>query len=56
MNLPKELNLVGNEANVALTIFFVPYVLFEIPSNLLMKRFKPHVWSTYPQERTYRIS
>ena len=23
---------------------FVPYVLFEVPSNLLLKRFKPHVW------------
>lgn len=44
LGLPKDLNLKGNQANVALTIFFVPYVLFEIPSNVLMKRFKPHVW------------
>lgn len=27
-----------------LTIFFVPYILFEIPSNLLMKKFNPHIW------------
>jgi MFS family permease len=27
-----------------LTIFFVPYVLFEIPSNIVLKRLKPHVW------------
>ncbi|KAK0249845.1 High-affinity nicotinic acid transporter [Friedmanniomyces endolithicus] len=42
--LAKQLHLTGNQYNVALVIFFVPYVLFEIPSNLLLKRFKPHVW------------
>ena len=44
LKLPKDLGLKGMEPNVALTIFFVPYVVFEIPSNFLMKRFKPHVW------------
>ncbi|KAH7324949.1 major facilitator superfamily domain-containing protein [Stachybotrys elegans] len=42
--LSEDLNLVGNMYNVALVIFFVPYCLFEIPSNMLLKRFKPHVW------------
>lgn len=42
--LVKDLNLAGNEYNTALTIFFVPYILFEIPSNILLKRLKPHVW------------
>ena len=23
---------------------FVPYVLFEIPGNLFLKRFRPHIW------------
>ena len=31
-------------SNAALAIFFVPYCLFEIPSNILLKKFKPHVW------------
>ena len=44
MSLPKDLGLVGQQPNIALTIFFVPYVVFEIPSNLLMRRFQPHVW------------
>ena len=44
MNLPKDLGLVGVQENIALTIFFVPYILFEIPSNILMKRFRPHIW------------
>ena len=30
--------------NTALVIFFVPYCLLEIPSNILLKKFKPHVW------------
>ena len=43
--LLEELNLeTGNRYNVALTIFFVPYCIFEIPSNILLKRLKPHVW------------
>ncbi|KKZ67003.1 hypothetical protein EMCG_07303 [[Emmonsia] crescens] len=34
----------GNKYNAALTIFFVPYIIFEIPSNILLKKLKPHVW------------
>lgn len=25
-------------------MFFVPYVVFEIPSNILLKRFSPRIW------------
>lgn len=42
--LQKDLKLKGNEYNNCLTIFFVPYILFEIPSNILLKKLKPHVW------------
>lgn len=34
----------GTKYNTALTIFFVPYVIFEIPSNILLKKLRPHVW------------
>ncbi|KAF2210062.1 hypothetical protein CERZMDRAFT_45864 [Cercospora zeae-maydis SCOH1-5] len=44
LGLSKELRLEGNEYNTALVIFFVPYVLFEIPSNILLKKFRPNVW------------
>lgn len=45
MSLPNQLNLgFDNRFNTALVIFFVPYILFEIPSNVLLKRFKPHIW------------
>lgn len=30
--------------STAVVIFFVPYVLLEIPSNVLLKKFSPHVW------------
>ncbi len=42
--LVKDLNLGNLEFNTALTIFFVPYVVFEIPSNILLKKLRPNVW------------
>ncbi|KAF2467041.1 MFS general substrate transporter [Lindgomyces ingoldianus] len=43
--LSKELHIqAGNKYNAALVIFFVPYILFEIPSNILLKKFKPRIW------------
>lgn len=27
-----------------LTIFFISYAFFEVPSNILLKRLKPHIW------------
>ncbi|KAF2155650.1 MFS general substrate transporter [Myriangium duriaei CBS 260.36] len=44
LSTKSQLNLTGDEYNTALVIFFVPYVIFEIPSNILLKKFKPHVW------------
>lgn len=43
--LAKDLDLgTGDKYNTALVIFFVPYCIFEVPSNILLKKFKPHVW------------
>jgi sugar phosphate permease len=42
--LVADLKLKNVEYNTALTIFFVPYVVFEIPSNVIMKKLRPHVW------------
>lgn len=42
--LSKELGLDGLKYNTALVIFFVPYIIFEIPSNLILKKLRPHVW------------
>ncbi|EJT76465.1 high-affinity nicotinic acid transporter [Gaeumannomyces tritici R3-111a-1] len=44
--LSEELHLDGTRYNNALVVFFVPYVLLEIPSNILLKKFRPHIWLT----------
>jgi MFS family permease len=42
--MEKDLNLHGNQFNTALTVFFVPYIFFEIVSNYMMKKIPPHIW------------
>ncbi|KAI2794109.1 hypothetical protein POX_a00699 [Penicillium oxalicum] len=45
LGLKEDLHLqTGTKYNTALTIFFVPYILLEIPSNIILKKLKPHVW------------
>ncbi|KAL2823023.1 major facilitator superfamily domain-containing protein [Aspergillus granulosus] len=36
----EDLNMTGVQYNTVLSIFFIPYVLFEVPSNILLKKFK----------------
>ncbi|GKT51522.1 putative transporter [Colletotrichum spaethianum] len=38
--LAEDLNLNGVQWNIALSLFFVPYILLEVPSNVLLKKFK----------------
>ncbi|KAJ5874646.1 uncharacterized protein N7529_003076 [Penicillium soppii] len=48
LGLKEDLDIVeGTKYNTALTIFFVPYIIFEIPSNVLLKKLKPHVWLSF---------
>lgn len=47
MRMPKEIGLTGQQPNIALAVFFVPYIIFEIPSNLLMKKLSPHLWLSF---------
>ncbi|KJF60734.1 uncharacterized protein CIMG_08681 [Coccidioides immitis RS] len=42
--MEKDLNLHGSQYNIALTLFFVPYGLFEVPSNIVLKMLRPSVW------------
>ena len=39
--LEADLDMHGNDYNVALLVFFVPYILFEIPANLILKKMAP---------------
>lgn len=34
----------GTQFAIATAIFFIPYALFEVPSNILLKRLRPSVW------------
>lgn len=41
-----DLHLHGNQYNLCLTIFFISYCVFEIPSNMLIKRLNPRIYLT----------
>jgi len=36
--------MTGNDYNIALMIFFPSYIVFEVPSNILIKRLAPSTW------------
>ncbi|KFY40781.1 hypothetical protein V495_05278 [Pseudogymnoascus sp. VKM F-4514 (FW-929)] len=42
--LEDGLNLSGPQYNIALFVFFIPYILFEVPSNILLKKIAPSTW------------
>jgi hypothetical protein len=44
-SLSKDLHLDGNQYNIALSVFFISYIAFEIPANVIMKKIKPHIFS-----------
>lgn len=43
-NIVQQLDLRGIRYSTAVAVFFVPYVLMEFPSNILLKYFTPRVW------------
>ncbi|GAA6006725.1 hypothetical protein JCM11491_003158 [Sporobolomyces phaffii] len=43
-SLVETLHLKGLKYNIVVALFFVPYVLFEFPSNLALKYFSPSKW------------
>ncbi|WEW58662.1 hypothetical protein PRK78_004130 [Emydomyces testavorans] len=44
LGIMRELNLEGNEFNIAVQVFFVPYALLDIPSNIFLRKFTPSTW------------
>ncbi|KAF7315092.1 hypothetical protein MIND_00023400 [Mycena indigotica] len=42
--LESQLDLTGNKFNIALTMFFIPYCIFECPANMVLKKFRPSRW------------
>ncbi|GJJ11312.1 hypothetical protein Clacol_005544 [Clathrus columnatus] len=43
-NLEKDLHINDTQYNIALTIFFFSYAIFEVPSNVFLKRLRPSIW------------
>ncbi|OJJ08224.1 hypothetical protein ASPVEDRAFT_57388 [Aspergillus versicolor CBS 583.65] len=45
-NVLNELNMSTNEYNWVQSIYFISYIVFEVPSNLLQKRLTPRLWQS----------
>ncbi|KAF2161135.1 hypothetical protein M409DRAFT_37608 [Zasmidium cellare ATCC 36951] len=45
--MDKDLGLKGNQYNIISTLFFVPYIIFEIPSNIVLKKVRPSLWLSF---------
>ena len=45
--LERDLGMAHNDYNVALQVFFIPYILLEVPSNILLKRIRPSTWLSF---------
>lgn len=42
--LEKDLSMKGQDYSISLFIFFIPYILAEVPSNILIRKFAPSTW------------
>lgn len=45
--MEEDLGLVGSQYQIAVAVLFVPYVLIEVPSNLILKKFTPSKWLAF---------
>ncbi|KAA8642883.1 hypothetical protein EYZ11_007795 [Aspergillus tanneri] len=43
-NILTELRITSNQYNLVMTLYYIPYILAEAPSNLLLKGVRPSVW------------
>ncbi|CAI4213356.1 unnamed protein product [Parascedosporium putredinis] len=44
LGMDEDLHLDGFRFNISLTAFYVPYILFEVPANMLCKAIGPKIW------------
>jgi len=43
-NLEQDLHMTDTQYLISLTVFFFSYAIFEVPSNVFLKRLKPSIW------------
>jgi len=61
--LEKDLKMEGQDYNIALFVFFIPYILLEVPSNILIRKIAPStllssimvLWGKKPPTSCLRI-
>jgi len=46
-HLTQDLHLSDNQYLLTLTIFFFSYAIFEVPSNIFLKRLRPSIWLSF---------
>ncbi|KAJ7504259.1 MFS general substrate transporter [Mycena galericulata] len=46
-NLEGDLKISDNQYLVSLTVFFISYAIFEVPSNIFLRRLRPSVWFAF---------
>jgi len=44
LGMREDLELTGNRFNIALSLFFITYILFEIPANMVQRKIGPRIW------------
>lgn len=42
--LERDLGMSGNDYNIAVQVFFIPYILLEVPSNIALRLVAPSTW------------
>ncbi|KAL8819262.1 MAG: hypothetical protein Q9223_002270 [Gallowayella weberi] len=42
--LERDLGMSGNDYNIAIQVFFIPYILLEVPSNIALRHVAPSTW------------
>ncbi|KAL4881735.1 major facilitator superfamily domain-containing protein [Aspergillus karnatakaensis] len=45
-NVLNELNMTNDQYNWVQSIYFISYIVFEVPSNMLLKRLTPRLWQS----------
>ncbi|CAI7640696.1 unnamed protein product [Penicillium bialowiezense] len=45
-NIMTQLGITSNEYNLVTVLYYIPYIVLEAPSNLLLKKFSPSKWQS----------
>ncbi|KAF7356463.1 High-affinity nicotinic acid transporter [Mycena venus] len=46
-NLEADLHMTDDQYLISLTVFFFSYAIFEVPSNVFLKRLRPSIWLSF---------